>query len=262
MYHGSEQKVVTRRDLMKGAALAPLASVLANPVLAKAVAGGLREVSIKTQGDGRVVNASMAVPDVTPAPAVILIHEWWGLNDQIKSVAAEVAKQGYLALAVDLYGGNAATTPEGARTLMSGVDPEVARDTVRSWAAWLKAHRKSTGKVASMGWCFGGGWSLETAIEAGTDAAIIYYGRVDQPLDRLSRIKGPVLGHFATHDGYINKPMVDGFVSGMAAAGKAWEVHWYEADHAFANPTSARYDQGDAALSWQRSLEFLKKNLL
>jgi carboxymethylenebutenolidase len=115
--------------------------------------------------------------------------------------------------------------------------------------------------VASLGWCFGGGWSLEAAIESSVDASIIYYGRVNSPLERIQKINAPVLGHFATLDAFINEPMVKGFEDNMTKAGKDLTVHWYEADHAFANPTSARYDDKDAALSWERSMAFLKQHL-
>ena len=144
---------------------------------------------------------------------------------------------------------------------MSQVKPEEATDTLVSWARWLAAHKQSTGKVGSVGWCFGGGWSMETGIDAGTDATVVYYGKVDQPVDRLKQLKGPVMGHFATKDTFVNKPMVDGFEASMKAAGKEAAVYWYEAEHAFANPTSARYDEADAKLAWERTTTFLGKTL-
>jgi carboxymethylenebutenolidase len=102
---------------------------------------------------------------------------------------------------------------------------------------------------------------METGIEAGTGATVVYYGKVDQPVERLKKLKGPVLGHFATRDTFINKPMVDGFEANMKAAGRQATVHWYEAEHAFANPTSARYDEADAKLAWERTTAFLAKTL-
>ena len=183
------------------------------------------------------MHASLALPADTPAPAVLLIHEWWGLNDQIKAVAGELARQGYMALAVDLYDGNVATASEEAERLRKAVDAAVATDTLVSWVEWLRKHPKGTGKVATIGWCFGGGWSLNASIATPVDATIIYYGQVDQPASRLARLQGPVLGHFATRDQRINRPMVEGFEKAMAEAGKPLTVYWYEADHAFANPT-------------------------
>jgi carboxymethylenebutenolidase len=249
-----------RRDLLKTAAALPLAAILANPALAELAAATTSEQTLKT-ASGRMVKASLAVPASTPAPALILIHEFWGLNDQIKTMAAEFAKQGYLALAVDLYDGKVGKTQEEARGFMSQVKPEEATDTLVSWAKWLSSHKQGTGKLGSVGWCFGGGWSMETGIEAGTGATVVYYGKVDQPVERFKKLKGPVLGHFATRDTFINKPMVDGFEANMKAAGRQATVHWYEAEHAFANPTSARYDEADAKLAWERTTAFLAKTL-
>ena len=252
----------SRRQILRCLAVtAPLAAILADPDLARAAAAGLEDVSLQTAG-GKKVHASLALPANTPAPGVVLIHEWWGLNDQIKAVAGELARQGYVALAVELYDGNVATTSEEADRLRKGVDAAVATDTLVSWVEWLRKHPKGTGKVATVGWCFGGGWSLNASMATPVNATIIYYGRVDQPAPRLARLQGPVLGHFATRDQSINRPMVEGFEKAMAEAGKPLTVYWYEADHAFANPTGARYDAEDAKLAWERSLSFLRANLL
>ncbi|RDD63033.1 dienelactone hydrolase family protein [Ferruginivarius sediminum] len=252
---------IPRRQILTGLASLPLAAVLADPRLARAAAAELQEVTIETAG-GRSVSAALALPRETPAPAVLLIHEWWGLNDQIKAVAAELAaKHGYVALAVDLYGGEVAETPEKARALMGAVDDEAATDALASWIAWLRRHDKTTDKVGTVGWCFGGGWSLNASIAAPVDATVIYYGRVTRPAADLKRLQGPVLGHFATQDRWIDEAMVGGFASEMQAAGKTLEAHWYTADHAFANPTGARYDKEDAQLAWSRTLTFFSRHL-
>ena len=250
-----------RRLFLKGLASLPLATVLAYPELSRAAADGTDTVTITT-GGGREVSAAIALPDADKAPAVLLIHEWWGLNDQIRSVAAELANLGYIALAVDLYGGNVADTPDGARALMQGVDGAAATDTLVSWVEYLKNHDAGNGKVGTMGWCFGGGWSLNASLAVPVDATVIYYGNVKKNAADLASLQSPVLGHFATEDGWINKDMVGGFESAMQAAGKSGlTVHWYEADHAFANPTSARYDADDAALSWERTTAFFRQHL-
>ena len=252
---------VSRRNVIKGAAAGlPLAAILADPMLARAAASGLDDISITVAG-GKVVKASLAMPAVTPAPAIVLIHEWWGLNDQIKAVASEFAKLGYVALAVDLMGGKVATTPDAARAQMQAVDGGEATATMTGWIDWVRAHSATTDKVGTVGWCFGGGWSLNGSIAAPVDATVIYYGRVNRAAADLGALKGPVLGHFATQDKFINKPMVTGFEAAMKEAGKPLTVHWYEADHAFANPTSARYDEGDAKLSWDRTTAFFKQHL-
>jgi hypothetical protein len=147
--------------------------------------------------------------------------------DQIKSVAGELAREGYAALAVDLYGGKSTSSREEAEQLRKAVDPASATDTLVSWVGWLQKHPKATGKVATIGWCYGGGWSLDASIATPVDATIVYYGRVDQPADRLARLKGPVLRHFATRDQWITRPMVEGFERAMAEAGKPLTVYWY-----------------------------------
>lgn len=252
--------MLARREIVKGLAGLPLAAILASPSLSYAAAAALENVSIATAG-GRKVNAALARPKTSPAAAIMLIHEWWGLNDQIKAVAAELAKEGYLALAIDLYDGKVATVPADARSYMKGVQRGEGIDTVKSWGAWLQRHDGSNGKLGTVGWCFGGGWSLNASLARPVAATVVYYGRVNRTAADLASLQGPVLGHFATRDQWINRDMVGGFERAMDAAGKAYEVHWYEADHAFANPTGARYDAPDAAKAWQRTLAFLKEHL-
>ncbi len=251
---------LARRDLLIGLAGLPLAAVLADKRLARAAAASLETVTITTAG-GRQVTAALGVPAALPAPAVMLIHEWWGLNDQIKSVASALADTGYLALAIDLYDGQVTDDPQTARGLVGAVDGAAATDTCASWVGWLRDHENGSGKVGTVGWCFGGGWSLNASLAAPVDATVIYYGNVKKGRERLAALAGPVLGHFATRDNWINQEMVDGFEAELAAAGKSAENHWYEADHGFANPTSARYDEEDAALSWQRTLAFFEAHL-
>ena len=251
---------LARRDLLIGLAGLPLAAVLADRRLARAAAAGLETVTITTAG-GRSVSAALGVPAALPAPAVMLVHEWWGLNDQIKSVAAALAGEGYLALAIDLYDGQVTDDSQTARKLVGAVDAGAATDTCASWVNWLSGHENGTGKVGTVGWCFGGGWSLNASLAAPVDATIVYYGNVKKERDQLGALAGPVLGHFATRDKWINEAMVEGFEAEMAAAGKSAENHWYEAHHGFANPTGARYDEEDAALAWKRSLAFFAANL-
>lgn len=253
-----------RRSLLKGAASLPLAAVLADPLITRAVAATTRNVAIKT-ASGRSISGALALPAQAKGPTLLLIHEWWGLNDQIRAVAADYAKQGYVALAADLYGKPAATTPGGARKLMGAFmqDPKAGFEAVGAWVNWLRRHRRGTGKVGTVGWCFGGGWSLNASIAAPVDATVIYYGHVIRPQEMLKKLKGPVLGHFATQDAWINRAMVSKFEAAMKAAGKADQltVHWYEANHAFANPSSSRFDEAAAKLAWRRTANFYRKAL-
>jgi len=249
-----------RRKFLKGLTTLPLATVLANPRLAAAVSAGLQEVTVKLP-NGQVLKAALAKPMGQAEGSILLIHEWWGLNDQIKSVASEFANQGYTALAVDLYQGKVADSRDSARSLMQSVNPKVATETLEVWVQWLRENSSADGKVATIGWCFGGGWSLNASLASPIDATVVYYGRVNKTAAELATLKGPVLGHYATQDEWINKEMVSGFESAMEAAGKTYTSYWYDAQHAFANPTSARYDADDAALAWRRTSDFLKRQL-
>jgi len=252
-----------RRSFLKGMLALPLAVVLADPLLAQVAGSRTRSVELAL-GGGNKVQAHLAMPEGDgPFPAVVLIHEWWGLNDQIKAVATELANLGFMALAVDLYKGGVADTRDDAMALMQAVNEDDANDTLAGWIDWLRRHQKCNGKVGTMGWCFGGGWSLNASMETPVDATIIYYGNVTRTPKQLSRLRGPVLCHFGTLDKSIDEAMVGGFERAMAEAGKAeqLEVHWYVADHAFANPTGARYDADDAALAWSRSVSFLHRYL-
>lgn len=249
-----------RRDILKAGAGLPLAAILADPALAQATASGLRTVSV-TLPSGRVISAALAEPARLPAGSIILIHEWWGLNDQIKTMAAEFAREGYRALVVDLFNGSVAATPEGARANVQGVKPDEAHDTLRVWAQWLRGQTGNNGKLAVLGWCFGGGWALNASLAVPVEATVIYYGNVAKSAADLAPLKGPVLGHFGLKDQSINPAMVQGFEAAMKAAGKPLELYNYDADHAFANPTTARYDEGAAKLSWERTRAFLKKHI-
>jgi carboxymethylenebutenolidase len=250
----------SRRQVVVGLAGLSLAAVLADPVKVARAAASLQTVTNKTPS-GRSISAALAMPDKKPAAAVMLVHVWWGLNDQIKSVASEIAKQGYLGLAVDLYGGKSAGTPEDAEKLMKAVVPAEASETMSSWVDWLLKNPDCNGKVASIGWCFGGGMALQAALDRPLDAAVVYYGNVARSADELRALKGPVLGQFANEDQWINPKMVDGFEAAMKQAGKKLEDYRYDANHAFANPTGDHYDAEDARLAWDRTVAFLKATL-
>lgn len=236
-----------------------LAAILADPLRTAEAAASLAAIEVKT-GSGRSVKAYLGTP-AKKAPAVVLIHEWWGLNDQVKTVAADLAERGYLALCVDLYEGKLTQDANQAGAYMQALDGKTATETLVAWIEWLRRHSAGTGKVGTVGWCMGGSWSLNASIATPVDATVVYYGQVDRSAEDLAKLKGPVQGHFATRDQWINKAMVDSFAAAMKKAGKKLELHWYEADHAFANPTGANFQRADAQLAWDRTLGFFKANL-
>jgi carboxymethylenebutenolidase len=249
-----------RRLFLAGALALPLATILANVDLAEAQAA--KGVSInQTTADGRTVSAYFAEADKKDTPVVILIHEWWGLNDNIKTMAEDIRAKGFHAIAIDLFNGSVATNRDEAKTQTKAVKASEANATIAAWVDWAKAN--GNGKVATLGWCFGGGWSLSAALNTKLDAAVIYYGRVTANADSLQKLNAPLLGHFGTLDKSINPEMVGAFQKNLAQAGKSdlMTTHWYTAGHAFANPTGGRYDEDDAALAWARTHTFLAAHL-
>lgn len=194
-------------------------------------------------------------------PGVIMIHEWWGLNDNIKDMARELASQGYTVLAVDLFNGNVAKTPEEARTLVGGLKQDEATKKMKDAANYLRTVEKSP-KVASLGWCFGGGQSLQLALNDGLDATVIYYGNLVTEKERLLNINWPVLGIFGREDQSIPVEKVDEFRQSLNELGINNEVYIYDGvGHAFANPTGPNYAPEKTKDAWEKTLNFLNRNL-
>lgn len=199
-----------------------------------------------------------------PFPAVVVIHEWWGLNDHIKHWADRLAGEGYAALAVDLYGGVSAKTAEEAQAAMKAVDADQARATLLAAFAFLGTdERIKATKRACLGWCFGGAWSLQLAIaEPQLDACVLYYGRLVEDEAQLAKIHAPVLGIFGSKDRSIPEARIAAFEAAMAKNKKEVQVLRYDAEHAFANPSGAKYDQKNAAAAWNEAKAFLHRHLV
>ena len=216
-------------------------------------------------GDQLVYGHFAAPADVVePLPAVILIHEWWGLNDNVRAMANRLAAEGYMVLAVDLYNGEVAESREAARQLMLEVVEEraVAEDNIRSAYAFLET--AGAPRIGSMGWCFGGGWSLNTAqlFPDALDASVIYYGQVTDDEDKLRPVSAPILGLFGAADKGISVESVEGFRGALERLRKVHEIHIYPGvGHAFANPTGQNYNAEAAEDAWRKTLEFLGRHL-
>jgi carboxymethylenebutenolidase len=220
-------------------------------------------------GEGKGMNLvgflAMPADAVEPLPGLLVIHEWWGLNDDVKAMARRLATAGYIALAVDLFGGAVAKTPDQARTLMAGVieDPEAARANLRQGYQYLEKYAFAP-RVGSIGWSLGGNWALQMAILYPDDlnATVIYYGDLVLDPKELARIKAPVLGLFAQLDESIPVRDVLAFREGLSQLGKESEVLIYpRAKHGFANPGDSNYDEKSAGDAWQTTLTFLARNL-
>lgn len=192
---------------------------------------------------------------------LFVIHEWWGLNDNIKEEAARLFKalDSVHVIALDLYDGQVATDPEQAGKLMQAVKEERAQAIVQG--ALDMAGPKA--EIASIGWCFGGGWSLKTSVmaeERGV-ACVLYYGMPLQKADELSPLQAPILGVFAKKDGWITPEVADNFENLAKATGKSIEIHQFDAKHAFANPSNPDYKKEAAQKANTLTLNFLKKHL-
>jgi len=195
--------------------------------------------------------------DEEPLGGVVVIHEWWGKNEHIEHWADRLASDGYVALAVDLYGGVVAKTREEAQAAMAEVDEDAALATLRAAHAYLQGEL-GLERTASIGWCFGGGWSLRLALaEPELDAAVMYYGRLVTDVEALRGLEADVLGIFGERDEGIPPSAVAEFRAAMAQAGASLELHSYDAEHAFANPSSARYDERHASEAWEETRAFL-----
>jgi carboxymethylenebutenolidase len=240
---------------------APVAGAAAEAA-ASAVAG--RDIAYATL-DGAPVTGYLAPAKASAEVAIIVIQEWWGLNDNIRAMARELAGAGYTALAVDLYEGKTATDSAGAQALMEAAlgTPERLLDNLRQAHQYLTQTLGAT-RVGVVGWCFGGGWSLQTALALGDgiDAAVVYYGRVETDPEKIGALAAPVLGHFGTLDQGTTLESARAFETAARAAGKDVTIHAYEgADHAFANPSGTRYQPEPARLAWERTLEFFARHL-
>ena len=170
-----------------------------------------------------------------PHPGLVVIQEWWGLNDNIKHWADRLAADGYAALAVDLYEGKVTRSPDEAAQLMKDLNAAKATSTVLAAYDFLQTDsRVQAPKIGSIGWCMGGHWSLRLAInQPDLDAAVLYYGFPIEDLEQLRKIKAPLLGIYGNKDQSIPPPAVDAFDKALTAAGVTHEFHRYDANHAF-----------------------------
>ena len=208
---------------------------------------------------------AMPADAAEPLPGVLVIHEWWGLNDDIKTVTRRLAAEGYVALAVDLYGGQSAETPARAQELMAAVlkEPEATQRNLSQAYDYLDKYAFAP-RIASIGWGLGGGSSLQTALlfPDTLDAMVMYYGQVDTNRERLAVLEMPMLGFFGGEDASIPLPEVQAFRTTLGQLGKNAEVLIIPGvGHAFANPSGGTYNERAANEAWTKTLAFLEHNL-
>ena len=225
-------------------------------------------ISVK-RPDGQSVNGYLAEPaQATGAPAVVVIQEWWGLNDQIRGVADRFAAAGYTALVPDLYRGKSTLAAEEAHHLMTNLNfADAASQDVRGAVQFLKGR---AAKVGVTGFCMGGALTvLSLTMVPEVSAGVVWYGLPPLEFVDASKIKAPLLAHWATQDGAFPIASVDALEEKLRAAGVAYEGQRYQAQHAFANETAVgphrlpitQYDAAWAQIAWDRTLRFFGRHL-
>ena len=219
--------------------------------------------------DGQPVQGYLAEPrNATGAPGVVVIQEWWGLNDQIRGVAQRFAQAGYRALVPDLYRGKSTVEAEEAHHLMSALNfGDAASQDVRGAVQFLKG---GSAKVGVTGYCMGGALTVLASTMAGElDAAVIWYGYPPLEFVDASKIKAPLLAHWAEQDGAFAIQGVDALEEKLRGAGVAYTGHRYLASHGFANETAqgpgriaiTQYDAAWAQVAWDRTFTFFGRHL-
>ena len=219
--------------------------------------------------DGTLVEAYLIEPaNPKNAPGVVVIQEWWGLDDEIKNVANRLAKAGYRALVPDLYRGKLALEANEAEHLMNDLNfGDAASQDIRGAVQYLK--ETGSTKVAVTGFCMGGALTvLSAGLVPECDATVVWYGYPPLEYVDAQAIKKPMLAHWALHDEFFSITGVDQLEEKLKAAGVTYDFQRYDAKHAFANPKSdarglppLKYNSAAADLAWDRTMAFLKAQL-
>ena len=213
------------------------------------------------------VQAYLSRPDTRePRPGLVVVQEWWGLDEHIKDITRRFAAEGYVALAPDLYHGTVTAEPDEAQKLMMALDKPRAVQEVAAGVRWLRGQPACRGqKLATIGYCMGGALSLAAAIELGgeLDACVIYYGRNPDPIDQVQRVQCPVLGIYGEADQGVPPAEVERLAQAMQRHGKSFQHHIYPgAPHAFFNDTRPQVYRAEAARdAWQKTLAFFAQHL-
>jgi carboxymethylenebutenolidase len=215
--------------------------------------------------NGKAIKGFLAKPKKAArnAPAIIVVHEWWGLNDNIKSVVERYAGEGYTALGVDLYG-TVTTSPDSAMKLYQAAMQNIPAGEQNLAGAVRYLRAQGARSVGSVGFCFGGHWSLRTGLVGGSDvnAVVMYYGAPITDPAALTRLKAPVLGLYGGKDASIPVDSVRAMERALKSSGRPVTIQIFaDAAHAFANPTGQSYNKAAAEEAWTKSLAFFKAHL-
>jgi carboxymethylenebutenolidase len=241
-------------------------SVLCFALALAAVAFAADGKTVSYKSGDETVQAVLYTPSGKgPFPAVIVIHEWWGLNPWVKDQAAKLSGEGYVTLAIDLYRGKVATTPDEAHEIMRGVPEDRAKRDLHAAFEFLASQGNvKKDHIGAIGWCMGGGYSLDVALQEPTLAAdVINYGHLATDPEALKKINAPILGSFGGQDRGITPDDVHKFEAALKQLGKKVDIKIYDdAGHAFENSNNKDgYRAADAADAWQRTVAFLGATL-
>jgi carboxymethylenebutenolidase len=222
-----------------------------------------KDVSYKS-GDNTVSAVLYPPKGKGPFPGLVVIHEWWGLNDWVREQASKLADQGYAALAIDLYRGEVATTPEVAQALMRGVPDDRAARDLHEAVEFLKTQADiKKDRIGVIGWSMGGGYALDVALEEpDLTAVVINYGHLAADKDDLKKMNASVLGIFGGQDRGIPLTEVKKFEQTLKELGKNPEIYIYpDAGYGFQNPVNQSYRKEDTADAWKHTVDFLARTL-
>lgn len=219
---------------------------------------------VEWAANGHTAEGYLALPEWTPAPGIVVIQEWWGIDPHIRSVVDRFAEAGFVALAPDLYHGQVADEPDEARKLAMDLDRPRAMTEINGAADYLRGRPDVAGeRVGVVGFCMGGG--LVGYLACTSDrfgAAVVFYGSPPQPLDLAHQLACPLLGLYGGADRGILPEAVEQFGQALGASGQPFELHTYPgAPHAFFNDTRPSYRPEAAADAWQRTLDFFRTRL-
>ena len=222
----------------------------------------IESLQVSTKGDPAA--AELVLPAGSDkVPGIVVIHEWWGINDDIRRLLGRFAAEGFAALAVDLYAGRSTTDVSEALQLSNDLRTPRAVEIISAATALLAGHPRGTGKVAVTGFCLGGAMALAAACNVdGLAAAVPFYGLGKDEYANGWRAKAPILGHFAKNDGFVSLDRARKIAQTVIENGGSFELCEYDAGHAFmreADPTA--YHAPSAALAWDRTMTFLRQHL-
>ena len=246
---------LSRRALL-GSAAASLAG-LALPAKAQPVS----ENATLTLSGGRVMGATLYLPPHVPAPAVLMVHDRFGMTDVLRERAAALALDRYIVVCVDLFQGKTAETPMDAEKLVATLDRQAASDTVAGWADWIRADARCNRNIGMLGFGLGGDAAVQASSLTPVQAMVLYYTALGQRPDLVMRLTAPILGHYSERNREFGVDAIEDLQFQLQKANKKSRVHLYDAEPDFANPASPQFARGDALLAWNRTVAFFRLNL-